>query len=161
VAASRPSNPLRGPGATKPWKPDRKIAKQFWRVFTQNVPPTSLSCLRLLLANFRFFAYVLVMITLQQTVDIPADRRLSIVLPETVPSGKTSVLLVFSAPENPSNENTKTPTIEELKAEAAAKYAATIQTGVDPARKFAGCLNGVFTEGGVEYQRRIRDEWPD
>ena len=55
------------------------------------------------------------------------------------------------------------PTIEELKAEAAAKYAKMLETGIDPMAKFAGCLRNstVFEEGGVEYQRRLRDEWPD
>ena len=55
------------------------------------------------------------------------------------------------------------PTIEELKAEAHAKYLKRIETGVDSWDKFRGCLRNstVFEEGGVEYQRRMRDEWPD
>jgi hypothetical protein len=35
------------------------------------------------------------MLTIQQTVDIPADRRLYIELPKTVPSGRTVVTLNF------------------------------------------------------------------
>ena len=55
------------------------------------------------------------------------------------------------------------PTIEELKAEAHAKYLKRIETGVDSWDKFRGCLRNstVFEEGGVEYQRRMRNEWPD
>jgi hypothetical protein len=53
------------------------------------------------------------------------------------------------------------PAIEELKAEAAAKHAEMLRTGVDPLARFAGRLKDVFPEDGLEYQRRIRDEWPD
>jgi hypothetical protein len=35
------------------------------------------------------------MITLQRTVDIPADRRLTLDLPMDVPTGKVSVVLSF------------------------------------------------------------------
>jgi hypothetical protein len=53
------------------------------------------------------------------------------------------------------------PTIEELKAEAHAKYLKRMETGVDSFAKFAGTMKDVFTEDGVTYQRRMRDEWPD
>jgi hypothetical protein len=39
------------------------------------------------------------MMTIQQTVTIPADRRVVFDLPDTVPIGRTNVALVFSAPE--------------------------------------------------------------
>jgi hypothetical protein len=55
--------------------------------------------------------------------------------------------------------------LENLKAEAgrkaAERFAEMEKTGVDPLAQFAGCLKDVFTEDGVEYQRRVRDEWPD
>jgi hypothetical protein len=35
------------------------------------------------------------------------------------------------------------------------------KTGVDPLARFAGCLKDVFPEDGLEYQRKMRDEWPD
>jgi hypothetical protein len=57
------------------------------------------------------------------------------------------------------------PTIEELKAEAGRKAAERMaemeKTGVDPLARFAGCLKDVFPEDGLEYQRMMRDEWPD
>jgi hypothetical protein len=57
------------------------------------------------------------------------------------------------------------PTIEELKAEARRKAAERMaemeRTGVDPLARFAGCLKDVFPEDGLEYQRMMRDEWPD
>jgi hypothetical protein len=63
------------------------------------------------------------MITIEQTVDIPADRHLQLdmTLPESVPGGRTRVALAFSP----------------------------------------GCLKDVFPEDGLEYQRKMRDEWPD
>jgi hypothetical protein len=53
------------------------------------------------------------------------------------------------------------PTIEELKAEAAARFAEMERTGVDPLARFAGRLKDVFPEDGLAYQRMMRDEWPD
>jgi hypothetical protein len=125
------------------------------------------------------------MITIQQTVDIPANRRLIVDIPLDVPTGKTSVVLIFSQVErseaadmdtinrNAERLNSETldvlshtfPTIEEIKAEAArkgAKRAAAIKaTGIDPLQKYCGCLKDVFDEDGVVIQRRMRDEWPE
>jgi hypothetical protein len=53
------------------------------------------------------------------------------------------------------------PSIEELMAEAAAKHAEMLRTGVDPLQKYCGCLKDAFPEDGLVYQRRLRDEWPD
>jgi hypothetical protein len=38
--------------------------------------------------------------TIRKIVDIPADKHLSIDLPESVPAGKTNILLMLSTPEN-------------------------------------------------------------
>jgi hypothetical protein len=35
------------------------------------------------------------MMTIEQTIDIPADRKLYLELPETVPSGRTKVIINF------------------------------------------------------------------
>jgi hypothetical protein len=57
------------------------------------------------------------------------------------------------------------PALEELKAGArrktAERFAEMERTGVDPLARFAGRLKNVFPEDGMEYQRRMRDEWPD
>jgi hypothetical protein len=56
-------------------------------------------------------------------------------------------------------------TIEELKAEASRKAAERMaeieKTGVDPLARFAGSLKDIFPEDGLEYQRKMRDEWSD
>jgi hypothetical protein len=117
------------------------------------------------------------MITIEQTVDIPADRhlRLDMALPKSVPGGRTHVVLTFSpaeAAESPAPEThagvytpEPFPSIEELKAEAkqkaAERYAEMQRTGLDPLARFAGCLKYVVPEDGLEYQQKMRDEWPD
>ncbi|GHU54136.1 hypothetical protein FACS1894200_14570 [Spirochaetia bacterium] len=113
------------------------------------------------------------MITIQQTVDVPASRQLVLEVLHEVPEGRTSVVLVFSeAKEKPDNPAETLdahifapfPTLEELKAEAARKAAEQQAyfeaTGKDPLQKYCGTLKDVFDEDGVVIQRRMRDEWP-
>jgi hypothetical protein len=105
------------------------------------------------------------MITIEQTVAIPADRRLYLDLPQSVPSGRADMVLVLSTAGSAETRRVyrpePSPSIEELKAEAAAKYAEILKTGVDPLQKYCGCLKDFFTEDGLEYQQEMRDEWPD
>jgi hypothetical protein len=123
------------------------------------------------------------MITIQQTVEIPADRHLVLDLPPNVPSGQMNMLLVFSheeAAERPAEKpavpeddalrrvlSHKFPTIEELKAEAARKAAEQQAyfeaTGRDMLKDIIDSFETTPFEGidGVEYQRSMRDEWPD
>jgi hypothetical protein len=114
------------------------------------------------------------MITIQRTVEIPADRRLVLDLPPNVPDGPVNMLLVFSreepaekpaAPEDDALRRVlsrKFPTIDELKAEAARK-AAERQANPqgDPLLRYAGCLkdSGIFEGDAVAVQRKMRDEW--
>jgi hypothetical protein len=98
------------------------------------------------------------MMTIEQTVEIPADHRLTIEVPPEVPA-KTG------RPAEPKLSERFAGAFEKLKAEASQKaaerFAEMEKTGVDPLARFAGCLKDVFIEDGVEYQRRMRDEWPD
>jgi hypothetical protein len=50
-----------------------------------------------------FYGILRTMMTIQQTVDIPADRWLHLELPETVPSGVAEFVLIFKnvSPEKP------------------------------------------------------------
>ncbi|GHT12775.1 hypothetical protein FACS1894170_08010 [Planctomycetales bacterium] len=78
------------------------------------------------------------MSTLYRTVDIPADRQLTLTLsvPVDIPTGKTDVRVEF------------TPTVETTEKK---------KTIAD----FAGILKGskTFEGDSVELQRRWRDEW--
>jgi hypothetical protein len=112
------------------------------------------------------------MMTIQQTIDIPADRRLYLELPETVPTGHTEVQITFF-PVSVATESRDEvlerllqpfPSLETFKWEAAEKTAKRIACGREPFEEARKLLNGhrLFDGvNGVEYQRRMRDEWPD
>jgi predicted metal-dependent phosphoesterase TrpH len=112
------------------------------------------------------------MMTIRQTVDIPADRRLHLELPKSVPTGNTEVHITFlTVPAKVKSmdealERLLQPqtTLEEFKREAAAKTAKRIASGREPFEEARKLLNGRrLFDGidGVEYQRSLRDEWPD
>jgi hypothetical protein len=112
------------------------------------------------------------MMTIQQTVDIPADRCLHLELPKTVPTGNTEVHITFltvpakvkSMAETLERLLQPLPSLEEFKREAAEKTAKRIACGREPFEEARKLLNGRrLLDGldGVEYQRRMRDEWPD
>jgi hypothetical protein len=111
------------------------------------------------------------MIAIEKIIEITADGRLrlDITLPKTIPGGRTNVVLVFPSLKNPSSEAENTPClwepfpgIEELKNEAGRKTAERLaDPSGDSLQKYCGCLKGFFPEDGVEYQRKLRDEWPD
>jgi hypothetical protein len=88
------------------------------------------------------------MTTLQQTVVIPADRRLVFPLPETITPGTATVVLTITS-------------IEEATQKTAQK---AVDTRSDFQRHFDE-LYGRFKNrdlwdgDGTEYIRRIRDEW--
>jgi hypothetical protein len=100
------------------------------------------------------------MTTIRQTVDIPEDRHLSIDLPENVPTGKTSITLMFSAPEKAETELPSplenAQKIWDYNRFHSAEVRAKLQKlrGALPAASFGGM-------DGVSYQRKVRDEWED
>jgi hypothetical protein len=112
------------------------------------------------------------MITIQQTVDIPADRRLSLELPESVPSGKSSITLIFAPAQAElpaetqvfSRKHYNPPVgLEEAKAVIAERIRRRENGEVreDSSRTYAGCLKGknIFKGDPVEIQRKMRNEW--
>jgi hypothetical protein len=107
------------------------------------------------------------MITIEQTVAIPADRRLrlDVALPDTFKPG-SALRLAITGDDGPREARVYTgepfPSIEELKAEARRKTQARFaDPSGDALQKYCGALKDVFTEDGLEYQREMRDEWPD
>jgi hypothetical protein len=108
--------------------------------------------------------------TIQQTVEIPASHRLTIDVPQEVPTGKATITY---SPDPESGQavpagRRKIP--DELVAivQEAARRAERERT--DPAYRaeiaeiYRKCQEGGPIFGGMdgmEYQRRMRDEWPD
>ena len=73
--------------------------------------------------------------TITQTVDIPANHRLTIDVPPEVPVGRT-ILAFTPAPDIP-DSNRK------------------------PISRYFGILSPEIYGDGVVYQRKLRDEWDD
>lgn len=75
--------------------------------------------------------------TIQQTVNIPSNRRLrlDISLPDDIPEGKAEVLLVFAPAQSPSSAQSLS--------------------------RFAGCLahSETFAGDSVDIQKNLRNEW--
>jgi hypothetical protein len=99
-------------------------------------------------------------ITIQRTVDIPADRRihLDIKAPDTIPKGRTQVLLSFPAVEAaesaaPAREPW-IPLVSWLRKRREERFRRAVM-------RVAGCLaNSPAFEGDpVEVIRKMRDEW--
>jgi len=97
--------------------------------------------------------------SITQTVDIPANRRLTIDVPREVPVGRT--ILAFTPAGNRRSDTAPLPggsarTVEEALQMAEEKAA-------DPNRKpisrLFGTCKGIFGGDGIAYQRAIRDEW--
>ncbi|GMO68109.1 MAG: hypothetical protein Ta2A_16220 [Treponemataceae bacterium] len=100
------------------------------------------------------------MLTIQQTVTIPADRRIVFDLPDTVPSGKSYVTVTFSPTEV--QNDSAFPSAEALEIEASQKAAAAETNGSDPLVAWRDSLNGEKVFDGIDgllYQKKIRGEW--
>jgi hypothetical protein len=108
--------------------------------------------------------------TIQQTVEIPASHRLTIDVPREVPAGKAT-LTYSPEPESvqtiPAGRR-KIPDDLVAIVQAAAERAERERT--DPAYRAEimaiqrSCQEGGPILGGIddmEFQRRVRDEWPD
>jgi hypothetical protein len=124
--------------------------------------------------------------TIEQTIAIPADRRLVIEVPETFTSGTVSLIL-FDAPQAKADKGRETIPPAPAEVEDAAWEAERVRKrneaiaadpetqallkraadrAADPNRpklsRLFGSHPGIF--GGIDpvaYQRSIRDEWDD
>jgi hypothetical protein len=93
------------------------------------------------------------MLTMRKIIDIPADRRISFDLPESVPSGPAAVSLTVEAEGGAA--------IEELKRQAAAKTAERKAEGRRPFEGLYGCLKDSEALAGApaDLVKEWRDEW--
>jgi len=102
--------------------------------------------------------------SITQTVEVPADHRLTIDVPREIPMGRAVLTFTLTSVQSSKDQrydNAPLPggsynTVEEALQAAAEKAA-------DPNRKpisrLFGKCKGIFSGDGVAYQRAIRDEW--
>ena len=88
-----------------------------------------------------------------QTVEIPANRRLTIEVPREVPTGK--VVLTFT-PAHALIKKKDPGTMEEVRQMLEEQAS---DPGRKPISRLFGKHKGIFGGDGVAYQRAIRDEW--
>jgi len=91
--------------------------------------------------------------SITQTIEIPADHRITIDVPYEIPMGWTDLTFTpISSPNSVRNPRTS---------EEALRMA--VERSSDPKRKpisrLFGKHKGLFGGDGVAYQRAIRDEW--
>ena len=90
--------------------------------------------------------------TVTQTVEVPANRQITLEIPPQVPTGR--VTLTFTPADAPRKKDPCT--VEEAMQMLA-------EQSSDPDRKpisrLFGKHKGIFGGDGVAYQRAIRDEW--
>jgi hypothetical protein len=108
--------------------------------------------------------------TIQQTVEIPASHRLTIDVPQEVPAGKATIIY---SPEPAADQaapagRRKIPDELLPLVQEAARRAERERT--DPAYRaeiaeiYRKCQEGGPILGGIddmEFQRMVRDDWPD
>ena len=103
-----------------------------------------------------FFSDIMYFMTVEQIVEIPANRRIALEVPRTVPIGKT--ILSFTPVSVSQTADVSPRTTAEARQIAKAKSA-------DPNRKpfsrHFGKLSPDTYGDGVAYQRAIRYEWDD
>ena len=92
--------------------------------------------------------------TVRQTVEVTANRRITLDIPRAIPEGKT-ILTFTPASASKVADNSPRTTAEALQM-AELKAA-------DPNRKpisrHFGVLKGIWEGDAVAYQRKLRDEW--
>jgi hypothetical protein len=91
--------------------------------------------------------------TVEQTIEVPADRRITLEVPPEIPVGRT--IIAFT----PATQHRRDPkTIEEALRMAREK---ATDSNRKPISRLFGKHKGIFGGDGVAYQRAIRDEWDD
>ena len=105
--------------------------------------------------------------TIEQTIDIPVNRKLYLDLPEAVPSGRTKLILNFESLPSQAVVPPKrklSPALQAVMKEAEEKRAWRLAHPEDFEAQMKKVLEGGPLFGGIdgmEYQRKVRSEWED
>jgi hypothetical protein len=122
---------------------------------------------------YLFIQVILQGMTIEQTVEIPVDHRLTLEIPFEIPAGRTilALTLIPVSAAMPVVESTITSQLAKLKTCLADNSPRTTEEALqqaaerlaDPNRKpisrHFGTHKGILGGDGVVYQRKIRDEW--
>jgi hypothetical protein len=106
------------------------------------------------------------MTTIEQIVDIPADRhlRLDMPLPQSVPNGTVKIILNFMPAGESGLASKLDPELEKALGEAEQKriynqaHPEELKEAIEKLKEHGPMFGGV---DGVTFQRKIRDEWED
>jgi hypothetical protein len=100
--------------------------------------------------------------TIEQTVEIPADRQLKFAIPEYAPLGKAKVILVFPADQtdNTGISGPRFSSLEELEAEFEKQHTPEAQAEFHEAmKKYHGAWKAQPWKDCVNDIRKIRSGW--
>jgi hypothetical protein len=109
--------------------------------------------------------------TIEQTVEIPVDHRLTLEIPFEIPAGRTILALTLIPVSAMAAKSTISAQFADLKTYLADNSPRTTEEALqqaaerlaDPNRKpisrHFGTHKGILGGEGVAYQRKIRDEW--
>lgn len=106
------------------------------------------------------------MTTIEQIVDIPADRRLRLdmPLPQNVPSGTVKIVLNFMPAGESGPVSKLDPELEKALEEAEKKWIYNqahpkeLKAAIERLKEHGPMFGGA---DGVTFQRKIRDEWEE
>jgi hypothetical protein len=109
------------------------------------------------LLTIPFYAIIYLM-AIEQTVEIPANRRITLEVPKEVPTG--TVILTFT-PVTKAGQKSDMKLPPSYSPEEALAIAARRHSGQNrpPISQYFGIISSGAFGDGVQYQRQIRDEW--
>jgi hypothetical protein len=98
------------------------------------------------------------MVTIEQTVDIPPDRRVFLDVPADIPEGRVKLAITFKPAGDAGEPRVVDWIFHPVQTYRAVSWAKTLGK-LDEYRR----THGPFFDGtdGLAYQRKLRGEWPD
>jgi hypothetical protein len=100
---------------------------------------------------WRFLYCYSYLMTIQQTMEIPADRKIQMTLPEDIPAGATKLTVTVTVKPH-SGEGLYIPVVSWFQKRREERFRRAVT-------RVAGKFAHVFVEDGVVLQRTWRDEW--
>ena len=98
------------------------------------------------------------MMTIQQTIDIPADRRIFLELPDTAPTGSVDVTLTLKSANKCTDKDSRIADwiLHPIQTYRHTQWKKVFKELAEYRQAYGPFFGGM---DGLEYQRKIRDEW--